>query len=155
MKLRFEKSSRHAKITGEFGESLILYWLSKHGYECAKVDHTGIDIIARHPRSQEVLGISVKSRSRIPGTEGSHLAIPRKEFLKARQACRAFKCVPYFALVIDAGATTRAFLLPMKRLLKLCPGQRVAAWQMGDSRLRMYYADPNITVIELNNSRQW
>jgi Holliday junction resolvase-like predicted endonuclease len=155
MKLRFEKSSRHGKITGDFGESLILYWLSKHGYECAKVDHTGIDIIARHPGSREVLGISVKSRSRTPGTEKSHLAIPRNEFEKAAQACRAFKCVPYFALVIDAGAITRAFLLPMEHLSKLCPGKRVAAWQMGESHLRKYYADPKIIVIELCNSRQW
>jgi hypothetical protein len=101
------------------------------------------------------MGISVKSRSRIPGKERDHLAIPRDEFEKARRACRAFRCVPYFALVIDAGATTWAFLLPMKRLLKLCPGRKVAAWQMGESHLRKYYADSTITVIELNNIRQW
>ena len=58
------KSSRHAKITGNFGEALVLYWLSKRGFECANVDHTGIDIIARRPSSEEVLGISVKCRSR-------------------------------------------------------------------------------------------
>jgi Holliday junction resolvase-like predicted endonuclease len=155
VKLRLEKSSRHSKITGEFGESLILYWLSKHGYECAKVDHTGIDIIARHPRSREVLGISVKSRSRAPGTERSSLNIQNDEFLKVKQACHAFKCVPYFALVIDAGVITQAFLLPMKRLRSLCPGRRVTVWQMGDSHLRKYYADPSITVIELNNIRHW
>ena len=155
MKLRFEKSSRHAKITGDFGESLILYWLSKHGYECAPVDHTGIDIIARQPRSRNVLGISVKSRSRAPGTERTHVNISREEFVKVRRACHAFKCVPYFAIVIDAGATTWAFLLPMKRLSKICSGKRVAVWQMGESHLRKYYADPNIRVIELNNTRHW
>jgi len=155
MKLRIEKSSRHSKITGDFGESLVLYWLSKHGYECAKVDHTGIDIIARHPRSKEVLGISVKSRSRATGTERTAVNINREEFIKVQHACQAFKCVPYFALVIDGGATTRVFLLTMKLLSKLCPGKRTAVWQMGDSHLRKYYADPKITVIELNNTRQW
>jgi len=58
------RSSRHSKITGDFGEALVLYWLSKHGFECARVDHTGIDLIARNPRTGEVMGISVKSRSR-------------------------------------------------------------------------------------------
>ena len=58
------KSSRHAKITGDFGEALVLYWLSKYGFECARVDHTGIDLIARNPHTQELMGISVKSRSR-------------------------------------------------------------------------------------------
>jgi Holliday junction resolvase-like predicted endonuclease len=155
MKLRFEKSSRHAKITGDFGESLILYWLSKHGYESARVDHTGIDIIARHPRSQDVLGISVKTRSRAPGTERTAVNISLKEFDKVKEACRTFRCVPYFALVVDAGTTTWAFLLPMKRLSQICTGQRVAVWQMGESHLRKYYADRQIVVIELNNTRQW
>src|ERR1019366_7089243 len=52
-----------------FPQQLVLYWLSKHGFECARVDHTGIDLIARNPHSDEVMGISVKSRSRNPGTE--------------------------------------------------------------------------------------
>ena len=62
-----EKSSRHAKIAGDFGEALVLYWLSRSGFECARVDHTGIDLIAKRPRSDELLGISVKTRSRVPG----------------------------------------------------------------------------------------
>ena len=46
-KMKLNKCSRHSKIAGDFGETLILYWLSKYGFECALVDHTGIDIIAR------------------------------------------------------------------------------------------------------------
>jgi hypothetical protein len=53
------KSSRHSKITGDFAENLILYWLSKYGFECAKVDHTGIDLLARNPVNDELMGISV------------------------------------------------------------------------------------------------
>lgn len=59
-----KKSTRHSKITGDFAEAFFLYWLSKYGYECARLDHTGIDLIARRPESEEVLGISVKCRSR-------------------------------------------------------------------------------------------
>ena len=61
---RILKSTRHSKIAGNFGEALLLYWLSKHGFECATLDHTGIDLIARNPHNDEVMGISVKSRTR-------------------------------------------------------------------------------------------
>ena len=73
------KSSRHSKITGDFGEALVLYWLSKHGFECARVDHTGIDIIAKRPHMDEVMGISVKSRSRTPGKEKTYVRIPNDD----------------------------------------------------------------------------
>ena len=98
-----EKSSRHAKITGDFGEALVLYWLSRSGFECARVDHTGIDLIAKRPRSEERLGVSVKTRSRSPGTETDSVNIGRPDdFAKVAAACSAFQCVPYFAIVVDA-----------------------------------------------------
>ena len=62
--MQIAKSSRHSKITGDFAESLVLYWLSKHGFESARVDHTGLDLLARNPRTNELMGISVKARSR-------------------------------------------------------------------------------------------
>ena len=58
--IKISKSTRHSKITGDFAEGLVLYWLSKHGFECARVDHTGMDLIARNPRNKELMGISVK-----------------------------------------------------------------------------------------------
>ena len=56
--MKINKSTRHAKITGDFGEAVVLYWLSKYGFECAPVDHTGIDIIARNLHTNEVMGIA-------------------------------------------------------------------------------------------------
>ena len=148
--MKLAKSSRHSKITGDFGESIVLYLLSRHGSECARVDHTGIDLIARRPNSKEVLGISVKSRSRQTGTENSHLALPHEGFVKAKAACDAFGCTPYLALVIDAGDRIRVFLLSLRHLQKLFPGGRkVSAWQMSDSFLKKYYADPKIAIFEL------
>jgi hypothetical protein len=148
--MKLTKSSRHSKITGDFGEAMVLYLLSRHGFECARVDHTGIDLIARRPSSKEVLGISVKSRSRQTGTENSHLALPHEGFVKAKAACDAFGCTPYLALVIDAGDRIRVFLLSLRHLQKLFPGGRkVSAWQMSDSFLKKYYADPKIAIFEL------
>ena len=35
-----KKSTRHSKITGDFAEGLVLYWLSKHGYGVTAVSIT-------------------------------------------------------------------------------------------------------------------
>jgi Holliday junction resolvase-like predicted endonuclease len=143
--MKINKSTRHAKIAGDFGESLFLYWLSKYGFECAFVDHTGIDIIARNPHTQEIMGISVKSRTRSEGAEDEYVSIPNENFAKAEAACNAFGCVPYFAIVVDAGDTVRGFILPMAHLLQLFPkGKTASGWKMGKPYLDKYSADPQI-----------
>ncbi|HAG09236.1 MAG TPA: hypothetical protein DCK87_06735 [Desulfotomaculum sp.] len=146
------KSSRHAKLTGDFGESLVLYWLSKYGFECAQVDRTGIDLIARNPHTNEIMGVSVKSRSRNPGKEETYVNIPNDNFKKAEEACKAFGCVSYFAIVIDAADVIRTFLMQMSHLLKLSPmRQRGAGWKMTKAALEKYYADPEIKIFELRS----
>jgi Holliday junction resolvase-like predicted endonuclease len=152
------KSSRHSKLTGDFGEALVLYWLSKHGFECARVDHTGIDLIARNPHTDEVMGISVKSRSRNPGTEKTSVNIRRGDMDKAKDACEAFGCVPYFAIVVDAGDMIRAFILSKDHLQTLFrPISTSFGWQMTPERLAMYYGDPEVKVFELRTAtpRWW
>ncbi len=51
--MEIDKSTRHQKIIGEFGEHLICNWLSRSGFEVTIVDHTGIDIIAYDPKTNE------------------------------------------------------------------------------------------------------
>ena len=143
--MQITKSSRHSKITGDFGERLILYWLSKYGFECAFVDHVGLDIIARNPHTEEVMGISVKSRSRNDGKEGEHLNIRNDGVAKLEEACRAFNCVPYFAIVIDGANAITVFILSKAHLVKLYPpGKVVMAWKMSKAYLDRYDADPEI-----------
>jgi hypothetical protein len=143
--MKITKSTRHAKIAGEFGEAVILYWLSKYGFECAFLDHIGIDIIARNPHTDEVMGISVKSRTRSEGSEEEYVSIPNDNFTKAEAACKAFGCVPYFAIVVDAGDTIRAFILSMAHLLKLFPkGKTASGWKMKKQYLEKYAQDPEI-----------
>jgi Holliday junction resolvase-like predicted endonuclease len=151
------KSSRHSKITGDFAESLVLYWLSKHGFESAKVDHTGIDLISRNPITKELMGISVKSRSRNTATEKSHLTIPNDNFEKVDKACEAFGCVPYFAIVVDTLNTLNIFILSKAKLLELFPlGKAVSIWKMGDAYLEKYKNDNSIIVIEFkSNTLNW
>lgn len=143
--VEINKSSRHSKITGDFSEALILYWLSKHGFECARVDHTGIDIIARNPKTKEIMGISVKSRSRSTGAEEDYITVPNDNFDKAEKACNAFNCEPYFAFLIDAGNTIRGYILSMNHLLELCPKRKLAAgWKMRKKDIEKYVNDPQI-----------
>ncbi len=150
--MELNKSTRHSRITGDFAESLVLYWLSKYGFECANIDHTGIDIIARNPHTGEVMGISVKSRSRNAGTESTHVSITADNFGKARAACNAFGCVPYFAIVVDAADTINCFIVSMEHLLEIHPvGKRASSWAMSEQWLERYRSDPLIMRFEFTS----
>lgn len=151
-----EKSSRHAKITGDFGEALVLYWLSRSGFECARVDHTGIDLIARRPRSDERLGISVKTRSRLPGKEAESVNIGRpEEFARVEAACTAFQCIPYFAIVVDAAQRVSVFLISRAHLQHLYPDRPgMVSWSMAPGRVKEYLADPLIQSIGFSTTSE-
>jgi Holliday junction resolvase-like predicted endonuclease len=153
-----EKSSRHAKIAGDFGEALVLYWLSRSGFECARVDHTGIDLIAKRPRSDELLGISVKTRSRVPGKEAESVNIGRPEDLaKVEAACVAFQCVPYFAIVVDAARRVFVFLVSKTHLEHLYPDRTgLISWSMTPGWVKRYLADGQIQSLEFSTtSESW
>jgi hypothetical protein len=141
-----KKSSRHSKIVGDFAEGLVLYWLSKYGYECARIDHTGIDLIARSPNGPEVLGISVKSRDRYDHREKASVNLPADGIVKARKTCEAFGCVPYYAIVVDAAAAVRCFMLSLDHLEAVAGGTLGAQryWRMGSKDISRYAADPLI-----------
>lgn len=154
--MKIDKSSRHSRITGDFGEALVLYWLSKHGYECARVDHTGIDIIAKPPGEARQIGISVKTRSRTDAADTSYVSIPIENFSKAEQACKAFGCEPYFAIVVDGVKTIWAFILTMEKLQQLCPpGARVSSWQMTPGHVSRYLEDRDIMTFALKGDTKW
>jgi Holliday junction resolvase-like predicted endonuclease len=152
------KSSRHSKITGDFAEALVLYWLSKYGFECARVDHTGIDLIARNPTTNEIMGVSVKSRSRTSHTANDSITIPADNFTKAQKASDAFGCVPYFAIVVDAKETIRVFITSMAHFMKVFPvRQHAAYWKVSRQYLNKHLTDDKIMVFqfEAKTIRWW
>lgn len=153
-----EKSSRHSRITGDFAEALVLYWLSKHGFECARVDHTGIDLIAKHPRLPERMGISVKSRSRNPGTGTSNLAIEKEHLKKCELACMAFGCTPWFAIVVDADQKIEVYIVPEDcfRDYALPQGHVKCSWKMRPEWKQKYGADSRVIRFEMTyNTTNW
>jgi Holliday junction resolvase-like predicted endonuclease len=156
MVIQINKSTRHSKITGDFAESLVLYWLSKHGFECAKVDHTGIDLIARNPVTNELMGISVKSRSRNPGRGDRAVRIEADNFEKLDEACRAFGCVPYFAIVVDADNEIKVFILSKEKLLTKYKLKKGLNWSMKPKNLQEYEKDPEIKIFCLTHEiKSW
>jgi len=99
------KSTKHSKIIGNFGESLICNLLSRSGFEVVIVDHTGIDIIAYNKLSEERLGITVKSRTRTPKTEDTPVNLfsyqrGKDEQQKLIEACKSFACEPWIAVYV-------------------------------------------------------
>lgn len=156
--MQLSKSSRHSKITGDFAESLVLYWLSKYGFECARVDHTGIDLIARNPHTMEVMGISVKCRSRNQGKEDTNVSVTADNFEKVGAACASFGCVPYFAIVVDAADSITCFITSMEHLLELHPpGKRTSSWAMSAAWLARYADDSQVMRFEFKTAttRWW
>ncbi len=156
--MQLDKSSRHSKITGNFAEALVLYWLSKYGFECALVDHVGLDMIARNPSTSELMGISVKSRSRSTGKEGQYVHIPNDHFDKVEEACRAFGCVPYMAVVVDEGPSIHAFITSVEHLLSLFPRRETAAgWKMTKGWLEFCEKDPEVIYFRFKHEtlRRW
>ncbi|MCX6757249.1 MAG: hypothetical protein NTW35_03875 [Candidatus Nomurabacteria bacterium] len=156
--MEIDKATRHAKITGNFGESIILYLLSKHGFESANVDHTGIDIISRNKKTGELMGISVKARSKTEKAKGSYIGVPNKHFKKVDEACKAFGCIPYFAFVSDEVDKIHIFILSQEELLKIHPQREsISTWTMSEKAVEEYQKNPKIIsfVFDYKNINWW
>ncbi|HUU12039.1 MAG TPA: hypothetical protein VM431_16060 [Phycisphaerae bacterium] len=144
------KSSRHQKIIGDFGEQMVMNWLSRSGYEVVRVDHTGIDVIAYEPRSGRRLGISVKSRTRMSGTDNSAVSLfsyggkkdaeKRQHLLKA---CRAFGCEPWIAVYVECESKADLYLTRLQHydMNYRREGRKVEVWAMSSKARQQYACD--------------
>jgi len=103
------------------------------------------------------MGISVKSRSRNPGTEGTYLSIPNDNFQKLEAACNAFGCEPYFAIVVDEADRISAYVLSASCLQELHPQrERVSSWKMASSWKQRYENDERIVKFSFETKTdQW
>jgi hypothetical protein len=149
-----KRSTAHAKISGNFGEALVLYWLSKYGFECVSVDHTGIDIIAKRLDPPELMGISVKCRTRPEGKEKDSIAVGKDEPEKVDEACATFECRPYYAIVVDAGSTIKAFIMAKSTFEYFAPN---CNFNMTPDWLARYEASEQIMSFEMETktTRWW
>ncbi|OGD44158.1 hypothetical protein A3K79_00715 [Candidatus Bathyarchaeota archaeon RBG_13_46_16b] len=159
-----EKSSRHQKIIGEQGEHLVCNWLSRSGFEVAVVDHTGIDVIAYDPRTEERLGISVKSRTRNLGKEKDSVNIfsyreGKNDRKKLTDACKAFNADPWLAVYVETTDHADLFLTSLSNYdAKYGKTEKRAIdnWKMGAKHLQAYDEDKQVMHLHLGfEARNW
>lgn len=151
------KSSRHQRIIGNFGESLICNWLSRSGFEVTVVDHTGMDIIAYNPLTRQRLGITVKSRTRNVGKEETHVSIlSYREGKNDRQrlldACEAFSCEPWIGVYVETSESADAYLTSLANYDKKYRGRQDKVkddWKMGKKDKERYSIDPDVKHIHI------
>jgi Holliday junction resolvase len=152
-----EKSKRHSKIIGDFGEGVLLNWLSRSGFEVCRVDHTGLDIIAYHPKTDKRLGISVKSRTRNGGKEDTHVNVlscrkRKNDRQKLLDACDSFSCEPYLAVYVETVDSADLYLTSLAHYdekYKARGGRAIDDWKMGDRYIEKYDKDPDVKHIHM------
>ena len=151
------KSSRHQKIIGNFGESLICNWLSRSGFEVALVDHTGIDVVAYNPLTKQRLGITVKSRTRDVGKEEESVNIFSYQKVKSDReklldACEAFACEPWIAVYVETSEYADVYLTSLENYDKTYRSEKAKAfdtWKMTKRYKELYKQDPNVKHIRI------
>ena len=153
-----EKSSRHSKIIGNFGEQLIGNWLSRSGFEVALVDHTGIDIIAFNKKWNKRIGITVKSRTRTEGKENDDVFVFREsksERQKLLEACDAFACDPWIGVYVETSKFADIYLLSLEhydKKYRLDPMNKTESWKMSEKNQREYEKDSDLKHIKIEFS---
>jgi len=160
--MEINKGTRHTKIIGDLGEHLVCNWLSRSGWEVVLVDHTGIDIIAYHRKSEKRIGITVKSRTRTAGTEKDTVNIfktKKDDRRKVLQACEYFACEPWIAIYVEKSDSADLFLTSLKNYdekYQLNVDKAIEDWKMGEKYLQKYALDSNIHYLRLKvESHNW
>ena len=157
--MKIIKSSTHSKIVGDFGEHLVCNWLSRSGFEVSIVDHTGIDLVAYDPRDKKRLGITVKSRTRLPGTETTIVNVFRRdECAKLTEACEAFACEPWIAIYVETRQAADLYLTSLKNYEATYDRAAtvIAGFQMTDKLKQRYASDPQVRDVHIEfSSRKW
>lgn len=151
------KGSRHQKIIGDLGETLICNWLSRSGFEVALVDHTGIDIVAYNPLTKQRLGLTVKSRTRDSGKEEESVNIfsyqkTRSDRQKLLDACEAFACEPWIAVYVETSDYADVYLTSLRNFDAQYRSERaraIDAWKMTEEHREQYKEDPNVKHIRI------
>lgn len=151
------KSTRHQKIIGNFGENLICNWLSRSGFEVTIVDHTGIDIVAYHPATQQRLGITVKSRTRTAGKETTSVNVfsnraGENDYLKVIEACQAFACEPWLGIYVEATDYADVYLTSVDNYRKnylIREGRVIDSWKMRPAYQKRYKEDKLVKHIRI------
>lgn len=156
--MEISKSTRHQKIIGDYGEALVCNWFSRSGFEVTIVDHTGIDVLAYNPQTGKRLGVTVKSRTRNRGKEGSSVNIlsyqkDKSDRQKLLDACTAFACEPWIAIYVESTRSADLYLLSLDHYDSHYKGTNERAiddWKMTDVHKNAYAKDTDIKHLHMD-----
>lgn len=143
------------------GEHLVCNWLSRSGFEVAVVDHTGIDLIAYDPKSEQRMGITVKSRTRnLRQTESVNVFINKKnDREKVRAVCEAFGCQPWIAVYVETKNFADLYITSLTNYdakYRTGKGKAVDDWKMTPSWTEAYDEDSEVMHLHLSfEARHW
>jgi hypothetical protein len=154
---KINRSTRHQKIVGEFGEHLVCNWLSRSGFEVSRVDHTGIDVVAYNPKLKKRYGITVKARTRMLKRESSAVYIFRRgDRKKMLAACKYFGCRPWIAIYVESEKTADLYMTSLKNYdAKYRVGRRkIDAWKMTKSHMTQFFKDSQVRHIHVDFKEQ-
>jgi hypothetical protein len=161
--MHIERSSRHGSVVGSFGEHLVRNWLSRSGFETSIVDHTGADLVAYSKALNQRLAISVKSRTRVRGTESESVKmfIRQGDREKLLAACEFFNGEAWLAIYVECETVGDLFLTSLKNYdQKYCSRRenvRGAYWAMTPGALLRYRNDPEVKHlrVEFTTENWW
>jgi Holliday junction resolvase-like predicted endonuclease len=122
-------STRHQKIAGEYGEYLVLFKLSKRGWECVRIDHTGIDLIAYHKGTERRIGIRVMTRTRTNSSKNGAIDFSVEDLKKIERAGVFFAAVPYMGIALDRNGEMECHLFSLEAA-KAVNGLKVGALRL-------------------------
>ena len=98
-----------------------------------------MDLIARNPHTKELMGISVKSRTRGTTDTFANLGVEKVNITKLRAACVAFGCKPWFAFVVDAKDYIRCFLMKSDHIENLSATHQKLTLLLTEEALKKHY----------------
>lgn len=161
--MEINKKGLFSKIIGNFGENIVCNWLSRSGFEVALVDHTGIDVIAYHSATGRRLGITVKSRTRLAGSENSSVNLfsyqrGKDDRKRVLDACQAFCCEPWIAAYVEATEHADLYVTSLDNYDAKYrrPGRAIDDWSMSPKWRRQYDLDTAVKHIRFEfESHGW
>ena len=126
----------------------------------------GLDLVAFNPKTSQRLGITVKSRTRNIGKEGTQVNIfsyrkERNDRQKLIDACTSFGCEPWIAVYVETSQFADLYLTSLNNYdSKYRPnqGRALDTWKMSPKYRALYGRDKEVKHIRadfLQESWNW
>jgi hypothetical protein len=149
--MAIQKSERHQKIIGQFGEHFVCNRLSCSDFDVMLVDHVGIDVIAFREDVGR-LGISVKSRTRgRKGSEEESVNLFSSEEGKLERVCTNLGLTPWIAVYVETERCGDLYTTSLENYrTKYQRNTKMLVWDMRRKRQEAYSKDVKIMHLHVD-----